>query len=403
MLKTKANSITDSCGNRIFLRGVNLGGWFMMEGYILHGRNIPERVFKAEMEKHCDREALDDFTRSYRNNFITEEDFKNIARLKFNCIRLPFNHKLIENQTKKFSINKEGIDFLKKVISWCRKYNIYCILDMHAAPGSQNEDWHSDSDGKALLWSNKRYWERYFRLWEVLAESFKDSDIVAGYDVLNEPVIKKNARNILRPFYKEAVRRIRAIDKNHIIFLEGNFWSQRLEDIGEPFSNNLSYSIHYYHPLDFTFNFHRDLKYPGKINGKYWDIDRLRQGLETYYTYSKKWRIPIFVGEFGVNSRCGERAGELIWVKDVIKTFKDFGFHWTYWTYKAVANSVFPDGIYQYTRNPAWVRREGPVYGWENLYKLWKDHKREIVNSWQTKNFIENKQLRNLLVNYKPI
>ena len=28
------------------LRGVNLGGWLLMEGYLLGGRNIPEREFK---------------------------------------------------------------------------------------------------------------------------------------------------------------------------------------------------------------------------------------------------------------------------------------------------------------------------------------------------------------------
>jgi hypothetical protein len=268
---------------------------------------------------------------------------------------------------------------------------------MHAAPGSQNEDWHSDSDGKALLWMDERCQERYFRLWEVLAEDFKDNASVAGYNILNEPVIKENGKEVLRPFYEKAVRRIRNMDKNHIIFLEGNFWSQRLEDIGEPFSDNLSYSIHYYHPLDFTFNFHKGLRYPGEINGERWDIDKIRKTLESYRDYSREWNVPIFAGEFGVNLRCGHCYGELDWVQHVISCFSEFDFHWTYWTYKAVANSIFPDGIYQYTANPPWVNRQGPVYGWENFYTLWKDRKREIIDSWQTKNFVENKKLCNLL------
>lgn len=403
MLGIKNRSIVNPEGRQVFLHGANLGGWLMMEGYILHGRNISEKSFKAEMARRYGRKEVDIFTDAFRNNFIEEEDFKNIARLNFSCIRLPFNHKLIENQDKNFSINKAGVDLLKQAVSWCRKYDIYCILDMHAGPGSQNQDWHSDSDGEMSLWKDKKCQERYFTLWEALAEVFKNERTVAGYNILNEPVIRKDGKKILRPFYKEAVKRIRAVDNKHIIFLEGNIWSQRLEDIGEPFADNLSYSIHFYHPLEFTFNFHRGFKYPGMINGEHWDIGKIRRCLDIYYDYSKKWDVPIFAGEFGVNSRCGECDGELKWVKDALECFKEFQFHWTYWTYKAVGNSVFPDGIYQYLANPPWVNRQGPIYGFENYYTLWKDCKRDIIESWKTKNFTENKPLSNLLASFRSI
>ncbi|PIW67113.1 MAG: hypothetical protein COW10_07395 [Candidatus Omnitrophica bacterium CG12_big_fil_rev_8_21_14_0_65_42_8] len=397
MLSVKDGNVINSEGGKVFLHGVNLGGWLMMEGYILHGRNIPEKSFKAEMARCCGKKELDNFTNTFRNNFIKEEDFKNIPSLDFNCIRLPFNCRLIEN--------KSGINILKEAVKLCEKYSIYCILDMHAAPGSQNEDWHSDSEGKAELWENKRHQEKFFKLWELLAGTFKDKQIVAGYDVLNEPVIKtSDAGKKLRGLYVKLVKRVRAIDKKHIIFLEGNIWSQALEHIGEPFADNLSYSIHFYHPLEFTFNFHKNLRYPGKILGGYWDINMIRKRLEGYYNYSRKWNVPIFVGEFGVNSRCAEGCyGELAWVRDTLKCFKEFGFHWTYWTYKAVANSVFPDGLYQYIANPPWVNRQGPVYGFENYYALWKDHKKDIIESWKTANFTENKALSNLLASFKSI
>lgn len=403
MLTIKNNNIINSKGRKVFLRGVNLGGWLMMEGYILHGRNISEKSVKAEMIRRYGKKETDNFTNAFRDNFIKEKDFRNIASLGFNCIRLPFNHKLIENQDKKFSINKSGIKLLKKAVSWCKKYNIYCILDMHAAPGSQNQDWHSDSDGEMFLWKDKKRQERYFRLWEVLARVFKNDETVAGYDILNEPVIKTNGRKILRPFYKEAVKRIRAVDNKHIIFLEGNIWSQRPEDIGEPFGANLCYSVHFYPPLDFTFNFHRGLKYPGRINREYWNINKVERILKTYRDYSKKWNVPVFVGEFGVNRRFGERSGELDWVRDALKCFKEFKFHWTYWTYKAIANNVFPDGIYQYMANPPWVNRQGPVYGFENYYALWKGSKKDIIESWKTVNFTKNKALSNLLASFKSI
>lgn len=395
MLRVKESSIIDSKGKEIFLHGVNLGAWLMMEGYFLYGRNIPESSFKAEMARCCGKKELDNFTDSYRNNFIKAEDFRNIRNIGFNCIRLPFNYRIIE---------EKAIDIIKNAVRLCKKYGIYCILDMHAAPGSQNQDWHSDSLGKAELWTKKAYQERFFRLWEEISDSFKDDETVAGYDLLNEPVINmKGPRGLLRNFYIKAVSRIRKIDKKHIIFLEGNFWAQILQHIGEPFTENLSYSIHYYHPLDFTFNFHRGLKYPGEIQKDYWDIERIKKDLEVYYNYSRKWKVPIFVGEFGINYRCGECYGELDWLKDVLKCFDELGFHWAYWTYKAVANNIFPDGIYQYLGNPAWINRQGPIYGWENFYTLWGRHKKEIMESWKTGNFTKQENLLNLLASFQPI
>ncbi|MBU4224732.1 MAG: hypothetical protein KKC71_02785, partial [Chloroflexi bacterium] len=60
----------------------------------------------------------------------------------------------------------------------------------------------------------------------------------------------------------------------------------------------------FYHPVEFTFNFHKGLRYPGVILGEYWDINTIRKKLKSYYNYSRKWNVPIFAGEFGMNSRC---------------------------------------------------------------------------------------------------
>jgi len=41
----------------VILRGVNLGGWLMMEGYLLHSPNIPERRFRKEFAAALGKEG----------------------------------------------------------------------------------------------------------------------------------------------------------------------------------------------------------------------------------------------------------------------------------------------------------------------------------------------------------
>lgn len=397
-LSTKNRKIIDTNNKNIFLRGVNLGGWLMMEGYTLYGRNISESVFKRGMAENYSKKEVDVFVDTFRNSFIAEDDFRRISNIGLNCVRMPFNFRLIEDDKRPFRYNESSISMLEKVLTWCERYNIYCILDMHAACGSQNSEWHSDSNGKAYLWNKKICQKRFFNLWQFLADKFKDRSIIAGYDILNEPVIREPLNKSFRNFCKETVRHIRKIDKKHIIFLEGNLWARVLEDIGEPFSENICYSIHYYDPVDFTHNFCKGLRYPGSINGERWDRERIDRDLKAYHKLGRKWNVPIFLGEFGINFRCGKCDGELTWLKDVLELCEEYKFHWTYWTYKTIANSIFPSGLFQYLLNPPWINRMGPVYGWENYYALWKEHKKDIIKSWNTEYFTENKPIINLLL-----
>ncbi|MCM8800143.1 MAG: glycoside hydrolase family 5 protein, partial [Candidatus Omnitrophica bacterium] len=244
-LAVKGKDIVDERGVPFILKGINLGGWLMMEGYILGGRNIPEHKFKMRFIKRLGKASLEEFEDLFYRNFIKEEDFKIIKKLGFNCVRIPFNYRILEDEDK--------FKYLKEAVGFCHNYNLWAILDMHSAPGSQNRDWHSDSKGKASLWSNKKYQKKFIALWERIASIFKEERAVAGYDILNEPV--SDNLNILLKIYKDTIGIIRNIDRNHIIFLEGNRWAQDIEFLGKPWEENLVYSIHFYAPLEFTFGF----------------------------------------------------------------------------------------------------------------------------------------------------
>ncbi|UCG35012.1 MAG: cellulase family glycosylhydrolase [Candidatus Omnitrophota bacterium] len=383
-------------GKEVLIKGVNLGGWLLMEGYILGGPNTPEQVFKKRFAKVCGQRALGEFERIFRDNFIREEDFKIIAHIGANTVRVPFNFRLIEKAP--FCYSNTGLLYLERALNWAEKYNLKVILDLHAAPGAQNCDWHGDSAGRALLWERRSYQDRTYVLWEKIVDRFKDKSALLGYDILNEPVLGKKSTTILKRFYKEAIKRIRAIDKNHLIFIEGDNWAQRIDFLKDLIADKISVSTHTYQPLSYAFNFTPFLKFPGRIDGVLWDEGRIYRYLEHYYKFSSKYKVRIFVGEFGINWR-GGFWGELNWIKAILKAFKDFGFDYTYWTYKAVAQNCFPDGLYQYISDSEYINRPGPEYGWDNYFSLWGNKKQGLAQFLRTKNCTPNKKIISVLRN----
>ena len=140
-LKTHKTKIVSPNNKPVRLRGVNLGGWLMMEAYILYAPNYAEQKFKKRFSAALGPKALKSFEQEFRGHFIRESDIKNIAQIGFNCIRVPFNCRLIE--TKPYRYDLKGAAFLDRIVKWAKKYKIWVILDLHAAPGAQRAASHS--------------------------------------------------------------------------------------------------------------------------------------------------------------------------------------------------------------------------------------------------------------------
>ncbi|MCS7179887.1 MAG: glycoside hydrolase family 5 protein, partial [bacterium] len=273
-------------------------------------------------------------------------------------------------------------------VEWCEKNGVYCILDMHSVPGSQNGDWHSDpfKISKSLFWENKSFQEKYYKLWDKISKRYKNKEIIAGYDIMNEPVIrKKNWSEILSDIYNNVIKIIRNNLDEHIVFLEGNMWASIYDFLPYiKYRDNIAISIHFYQPVDYTFNLNHNLRYPNKK----FDKNKLYKMLKHYKNLSQKFKMPVYVGEFGINLRCENGCyGEKDYLEDVISIFEKFNFHWTIWTYKTIYIYIQPSGLLIYNENPPFISRQENDFGWERYILSWKKESSRIINSWMTKNF----------------
>ena len=240
-LKVSQNRIQNQAGEVVTLHGIGLGGWMNMENFIT-GFPANENAFRQMVYRALGKEKADFLFDHYLEYFFTSEDARFIRSLGLNLVRLPFNYRHFEDDMNPTVIRESGLKLLDRVIKICSENEIYTILDLHAAAGYQNQDWHSDNPSQqAFFWQHKHFQDRTVWLWEKIAERYKDNPWVAGYDLLNEPSDPSGV--LLDSFYKRVVAAIRAIDPDHIIFLEGNCYSRDFSMFGPPLPN-VVYTLH---------------------------------------------------------------------------------------------------------------------------------------------------------------
>ena len=220
-LKVLGQRIIDENNQNVLLKGYGLGGWLVPEGYMLHfpGTGSPTSI-RQQIVSVIGENGADEFFELYRKNYVTEEDIALIASWGFNSIRLPFHYEFFSPVDSPGVFIQTGFQFVDSVLTWCQRHNLYLILDMHCAPGGQNADNISDSDGTARLWTESANQDRTVAIWRYIAERYADEEGIIGYDLLNEPVMPSGYSNTdLRSLYIRIRDAIREVYTNHILFL----------------------------------------------------------------------------------------------------------------------------------------------------------------------------------------
>ncbi|MCK4688718.1 MAG: cellulase family glycosylhydrolase, partial [Candidatus Marinimicrobia bacterium] len=311
-LHTQGKEIVDSNGNPVLLRGIGLGGWLVPEGYMLHipGYGSPTSIRNRIVDLIGEADT-EQFYEIYRANYVNEEDIILIAEWGFNSIRLPFNYRLLSPEDQPGVFLEEGFQVIDSLLIWCERNDLYLILDMHCAPGGQNPDNISDSDGEAKLWTIPANQTRTVEIWREIAERYADEEWIGGYDLLNEPVLPQGYDNsYLRSLYIQIRNAIREVDNNHIIFIEGNWYATDFSQLTPQFDVNMVYSFH-----------------------KYWNVTN-QSSIQNYLTLRSSYNVPLWLGESGENSNS--------WFFECKQLMEDNNIGWCWWTHKKIETVTSP-------------------------------------------------------------
>jgi glucan 1,3-beta-glucosidase len=198
---TPASGSTD---NSLILRGVNLGGWLVLEKWM-----VPDVYRETDASDEYGlclalggqaRSRLDE----HRETFITEDDFRWIRNCGLNAVRLPVGYWALE-APKPFVPAADFVDF---ALEQAQRNGLKLILDLHGAPGSQNGWDHSGRGGEIGWHKDPNNIKETIRILGAFAQKYGKHPALYGIEMLNEPSPQIPIA-ILKEFYENAYSEIR--------------------------------------------------------------------------------------------------------------------------------------------------------------------------------------------------
>jgi hypothetical protein len=311
-MRAQGREIVGAEGESFRIKGLNLGNWLVPEGYMFRFKLGSPREINDFFSELIGPDEAAQFWRSFVEDYVTEADIRYLKSVGVNTVRVPFNYRLFTNEIYLGgSGESRGFEILDRLVSWCRKYEIYVILDMHAAPGGQSGDNIDDSWGYPFLFENENNQKQTVQIWRKIAQHYRNEPWILGYDLLNEPVPNffkiEDLNPKVEPLYRRITKAIRAVDRNHIIILGGTQGNYNFKIFGEPFDDNLVYSFH-----------------------KYW-ARPVQSEIQEYLNFRRKYNVPIYLGESGENTDQ--------WVTAFRRLLEAHQIGWTFWPYKRMEQS----------------------------------------------------------------
>ena len=307
-------------GKKIILKGMGLGGWLVPEGYMLGTWGSPTSI-RNRIVDLIGEDSTKVFYEKFEKNYVAEKDITQLAEWGFNSVRLPFHYKTLSPSYR--SYNEEGFAVIDSVIDWCSRNEIYLILDMHVAPGSQSGDENADGDEGAKLWDSKENQDWAVDIWGEIAKRYATERWIGGYDLLNEPVLFNGGRQV-RDLQRQMRNRIRKYDLNHTLFVNGNMWSRAFEGLGPALDENMIWAFHYYSWMVFN-----------RVN---------QNTIQYLINFRNLTNRPLWLGEAGENSN--------EWFMEVTNLMEKNDIGWAWWNYKKIGTITGPvsspsDSVYQ--------------------------------------------------------
>ena len=239
------------------LRGVNLGGWLVLEKWMTP--SLFEGLQARDETSYCvelGEKAAQALTKHW-NTFITREDFAWLAQTGINAVRIPLGHWIFGpdypyHQTYGESAHpfvEGGIEILDHAFDWAEEFGLEIVLDLHAAPGCQNGFDNGGIQGVCEWHTQPEYIDYSLLILERLARRYHNRPALHAIEVLNEPHQTIDTA-LLKQYTTDGYRRIRQYCQAQdvaVVFHDGfRSFREYADFLTKPEFSNVVLDIHRY-------------------------------------------------------------------------------------------------------------------------------------------------------------
>lgn len=316
------------------LRGVNLSGWFIPEPWVTPSLFAATGASNGEeLQQALGATEFNERMRQHYETFITEDDFRRIAQIGLNSVRLPVPWHVFGSQDEAAPYIS-AIDYVDRAMEWGEKYGISVLLDLATVPGGQGDsndsattpdtmaEWHSSTNGRAVA----------LEVLERLAARYGTHDALFGIELLDSPIMSVRQGlftvtdgipiHYLRNFYRDAYKRVRMHmpTRKAVVFSASghpDMWKRFMR--GAQYQN-VMIDLHLYHYRDDTA---ADITSPRGLSAA---VGRNRQEIRE----ARATKFPVIVGEWSAAAVLanasitpeGRSAYERVFVSNQLATFE---------------------------------------------------------------------------------
>ncbi len=238
------------------------------------------------------------------------EDFFNLKEAGANVVRVPIEWARLITGWKPTdplpdSLDSQYLNLIDEVVRMSSSREIYVIFDLH----DFLKYWEGKS-AQVCVDSSALHQQLLARTWKILATRYRNEPAVLGYDIMNEPVRRETGESCGSCNWPEiaqsVVNAIRSVDTKHLIFVEGKNYSLAgnwsIENPAPFVTDTVTPPRIVYSPHIFL-DANNDSRYDQADeavepieNWPYYVRDRFLP----VFDWSRKYDVPIFLGELGV-------------------------------------------------------------------------------------------------------
>ncbi|RDW94953.1 hypothetical protein BP5796_00716 [Coleophoma crateriformis] len=223
------------------VRGVNLGGWLVLEPWITPSifQQFPSGQVVDEYTLGQQPNAAD-ILKAHWSTWATLADFQKIADNGFNLVRIPCGYWAFQKYESDTYVTGAA-DYLDLAIGWARQTGLQVWIDLHGAPASQNGFDNSGQRTSTPEWTAGSSVSATEDVIRIIAQKYAQpayDDVVAGIELLNEPLMSSlpGGRAGTQAFYQDGFNIVRETGQTSVIFHDGfatpNTWNGFLTGSG---------------------------------------------------------------------------------------------------------------------------------------------------------------------------